>query len=71
MIVVEDLKKGDEAMFSNCGLHCEEQFIFKALEKKKQITIVCPVCNSTTVIRHMANGSLNRKWFKGDKDEAK
>lgn len=65
MIVVEDLNKGEQAMYSNCGLHCEEQFIFKALAKKQQIKIICPVCNSITVIRHMANGKLRRQWFKG------
>ena len=66
MIVVEDIKKGEKAMCSGCGIHCKEQFIFKALEKKQQIKIICPTCNSTTTIKHMANGKLNKKWINGE-----
>ena len=66
MIVVEDLKEGDEAWFSNCGIGCTEKFVFKALERKKKITITCPKCRSKTTIRHMANGKTSRVWRRGE-----
>ena len=66
MIVVEDIKKDDKVWVYGCGIKCEQLFIFKALERKKQIKIICQICKSTTVVRHMANGKISRKWFKGE-----
>jgi len=66
MIVVRDLKDGDEVMHCHCGSNCEEQFIFKVLEKKKSIKFICPKCGSETHIRHMANGKIRRRWYKGE-----
>ena len=66
MIVVEDIKKGEKAMYSFCEIDCKEEFVFKALEKKQQIKIICPTCGNETHIRHMANGKIRRRWYKGD-----
>ena len=60
------IKKGEKVMYSGCGMHCKEQFIFKALERKQQIKIICPTCGSETHIRHVANGKIRRQWYKGD-----
>lgn len=71
MIVVEDLKFGDEVLVSNCGIKCGELFVFKVLEKKKSINIICPSCGSKTNIRHLANGKTRKIWNANTKESAK
>ena len=61
-IAGEELKKGSELWFSDCGYSCDVVFAYNELERKKSITMICPKCGSKTTIRHMANGKINRKW---------
>ena len=61
-IAGEDLKKGSELWFSGCGYSCDIEFAYNALEKKKSITMFCPICGGKTTVRHMVNGKINRKW---------
>lgn len=62
IIAGEDLKKGSKIWYSNCGYNCELEFAFNALENKKSITMICPICGGETTIKHMANGKINKKW---------
>ncbi len=61
-IAGEDLKKGSELWSSDCGYNCDIEFAFNKLEKKKSISMICPLCGGKTTIKHMANGKISRKW---------
>ena len=61
-IAGEDLKKGSQLWFASCGYNCDIEFAYNELEKKKSVTMTCPVCEGKTTIRRMANGKISRKW---------
>lgn len=60
MIAIQDIKKDDNLWFEECK--CGNQYIFKALEKKQSIEIVCDNCKSKTTLKYLANGKISKKW---------
>ena len=65
-IAGEDLKKGSELWFSGCGYSCDIEFAYNALEKKKSITMFCPIVEGKQLLgiwlmaKLIENGKLNK-----------